>query len=255
MAKHDWTEFETWHALLDQLCVEAGYLDNMALADKLCETSGNRTQAAYDTAVRNLQNWRQGNHIPQRRNFLLLGKILNVGAEEDLAGHWNRLYAQARSKPTATVASGAGEDTFKDTKPVIPGPRWPLFIGGSLIAATLGAGFVVLTSKINEPTDPVGSFEGVDADYRRDVTMKVGEGTIIHGARGKECGEAPSWEMARKHLPELATGTLNDGGPGTRYSRQCGGRVPARAILFTAKEAGTEQFKLYGDDIVVHVTE
>ena len=78
---------------------------------------------------------------------------------------------------------------------------------------------------------------------------------IIHGARGNECGEAPSWDSARILLPSLQTGTLADGGVGTRQSRQCGGRVAARAILFTATAPGTEQISLYGDDIVIRVSE
>ncbi|HRP79280.1 MAG TPA: hypothetical protein PL183_09300 [Aquamicrobium sp.] len=62
-----------------------------------------------------------------------------------------------------------------------------------------------------------------------------------------------AWESAKLLLPELETGTLTDGGVGTRVSRQCGGRVPARAILFTATAPGTEQVSLYGDDIVIRV--
>ncbi len=93
------------------------------------------------------------------------------------------------------------------------------------------------------------------AEYVRNVSVKVGETAIIHGARGNDCGPAPSWESAELLLPELVTGTLTDGGVGTRVSRQCGGRIPARAILFTATTAGTEQISLYGDDIVIRVNE
>lgn len=97
----DWTAHRQWHALLDALCRKYGYRDNVTLADALCAASGNRSPSALDTAVKNLRNWRQGVHIPQRRNFLLLGKILKVDAHAGLREHWNRLYRQARSKPAA----------------------------------------------------------------------------------------------------------------------------------------------------------
>ncbi|WP_141687853.1 hypothetical protein [Stappia indica] len=95
----DWTAYRQWHALLDALCRKYGYRDNVRLADALCAASGNRTPSALDTAVKNLRNWRQGVHIPQRRNFLLLGKILKVDAHAGLREHWNRLYHHARGKP------------------------------------------------------------------------------------------------------------------------------------------------------------
>jgi len=252
LATRDWTAYEQWHELLDALCAEHGYLDNMALADALCAASGNRTQAAFDTAVKNLRNWRQGVHIPQRRNFLLLGKILKVDEQDGLREHWNRLYGQAKVKPADDdVPDGATEPITRTRK-----SRWPLLVGGGVVMGMLGAAALGLSSvQQDEQADPVASYEGIVAEYVRNVSVKVGESAIIHGARGNECGPAPSWESAKLLLPELVTGTLTDGGVGTRVSRQCGGRVPARAILFTATTAGTEQISLYGDDIVIRVSE
>lgn len=247
----DWAGYRNWHELLDALCEEQGYLDNLALADALCAAGGNRTQAAFDTAVKNLRNWRQGVHIPQRRNFLLLGKILKVEEHDGLRGHWNRLYREAKVKP----ADGNGEKAVADTGRMRVSPR-RIFAVGAILAVTLaGAALVLSHGRQEDTTDPVASYEGIVAEYVRNVSVKVGESAIIHGARGNECGEAPTWESAKLLLPELVTGTLTDGGVGTRQSRQCGGRVPARAILFTATRPGTEQISLYGDDIVIRVTE
>lgn len=112
--KQDWASFQTWHEMLDALCVEQGHMDNLALAEQLCAASGNKTQAAFDTAVKNLRNWRQGVHIPQRRNFLLLGKLLKVDQRAGLRERWNRLYGQAKVKPAA------GDLSDGDTEPVTP---------------------------------------------------------------------------------------------------------------------------------------
>lgn len=250
--KKDWSSFQTWHEMLDALCVEQRHMDNLGLAEQLCAASGNKTQAAFDTAVKNLRNWRQGVHIPQRRNFLLLGKILHVDKHDGLREHWNRLYGQAKVKP-------ADDDVADDTTEPIERTwksRWPLLVSGGIVAGALGAAtFVLSPAEQDEQADPVASYEGIVAEYVRNVSVKVGESAIIHGARGNDCGPAPSWESAKLLLPELVTGTLTDGGVGTRVSRQCGGRVPARAILFTATRPGTEQISLYGDDIVIRVSE
>lgn len=248
--ERDWTTYQHWHELLDALCAEQGYLDNMALAEQLCAASGNRTQVAFETAVKNLRNWRHGAHIPQRRNFLLLGKILKVDRHSDLRIHWSRLYGLAKVKPADDEAStGPATERRKS--------RWLVLAGGGMaVAATLGAwGAYSYYSPEQISADPVASYEGIVAEYVRNVSVKIGESAIIHGARGNECGPAPSWESAKLLLPELVTGTLTDGGVGTRVSRQCGGRIPARAILFTATNAGTEQISLYGDDIVIRVSE
>lgn len=255
LATRDWTIYQHWHELLDALCAEQGHLDNMALADALCAAGGNRTQAAFDTAVKNLRNWRLGVHIPQRRNFHLLGKILKVDEHGGLREHWNRLYSQAKVKPAdddvpdSIEPVKAATTTRKSRRPLLVG------LGAGVFAGTVAAAAFMLFYDQSEPADPVASYEGIVAHYVRNVSVKVGESAIIHGARGNECGPAPSWESAKLLLPELVTGTLTDGGVGTRVSRQCGGRVPARAILFTATSPGTEQISLYGDDIVIRVTE
>lgn len=238
----DWRHHEHWHELFDALCVQRGYPDDLALAEKLCAAGGNPTHKAFETAVRNLRNWRGGIHIPQRKNFSLLGQILEVDRDEGLRARWNALYRESRTKP-ATVETPDASRRF---------PK-PWVVGAVALAiAAVATGFVLWP---REAVDPVGSYEGVVAEYVRNVSARIGDSMIIHGARGNECGPAPSWEEAMPLLPEMVTGTLSDGGVGTRVSRQCGGRVPARAIVFTATAAGTEQISLYGDPIVIRVSE
>ncbi len=257
MAGRDWTAYRTWHELLDALCAEQGYLDNMTLADQLCAASGNSTQAAYETAVKNLRNWRQGIHIPQRRNFLLLGKILKVDQHDGLRGHWNRLYGQAKARP---AADGDGSGAAPVPAAPAAGTRHLAMAGTIAIAAVVAVGAGVLAFFPRQEAersfiDPSASLEGLQADYVRNVSVQVGDTIVIHGARGNDCGDAPAWETTRHLLPTLVTGTLSDGGLATRYSRQCGGRIPARAIVFTATMAGAEQTSVYGDEIHIRVTE
>ena len=243
-----WAAYGHWHELLDMLCAERGYLDNMALAEQLCAAQGNRTQAAFDAAVKSLRNWRQGIHMPQRRNFLLLTKILQVDRDDDLRVHWNRLYGEAKVRRVPQTPPNAVE-----TKAPAVRTRWPLVAGGGLAVAAAAAIYLDRGDR-QAVADPVAGVAGVQAEYVRNVSVQVGDAVIIHGARGNDCGVAPSWESARPLLPELVTGTLSDGGLGTRFSRACGGRIPARAILFTARVPGTEQTSLYGDEIHIRVT-
>lgn len=247
--KRDWSSYQHWYELLDALCVEKGYLDNMHLADRLCSASGNSTQVAFETAVKNLRNWRHGVHTPQRRNFLLLGKILKVDRDSGLRRQWNAQYHQAKNKP--------GKETDQDlSPPIVKTARWkiPAMIGGiaGITGAALAAAFVSMPFKADSEAADQG-FEGIAAGYLKFVTVKVGDAIIIHGASGNNCGPAPEWEATKKLLPELATGTLSDGGLGTRYSRQCNGRVAARAILFTATTPGTEKTSIYSDAVTINV--
>ncbi len=102
-------------------------------------------------------------------------------------------------------------------------------------------------------TWPVPCSSAPKPQYKRDVTLSVGQSTVIHGARG-ECGEAPpDWEEVVRGLPLSLTGSYSDGGLGVRWSRSCGGPTPARAVKFTAEKAGSEQIVLYGDPINITV--
>jgi hypothetical protein len=88
----------------------------------------------------------------------------------------------------------------------------------------------------------------------RNVALKVGQSTIIHGARGNACGApAPSWAEVAPTLPASSIGTVSDGGVGTRGSRSCGGNVPARAIRYKAIKKGAEVVTIQGDPISITV--
>ena len=89
--------------------------------------------------------------------------------------------------------------------------------------------------------------------YRSNVTLKVGQSAIVHGARG-ECGKQPrSWAEGSKRLPKPMTGFFSNGGMGLRNSSKCKGPTPAVAIRFTATKVGTEIITLFGDKINITV--
>lgn len=254
--ERDWSSYRKWHELLDALCVDQNHLDNMTLAGRLCDASGAKSQAAFEAALKNLRNWRQGVHVPQRRNVLLLAKLLRVDRSRALRERWNVLHAEARAGAQEETPDGPGEpDALPE--PARPRGRFVLAGAAATFGAALGAAFVFFSwpGGVEPAPDPAGSFEGIRADYVRTITAKVGDALIVHGARGEACGPAPDWERASARLPRLTTGALTDGGVGTRYSRQCGGSVPARAILFTATTPGVEQISLYGDPITINVQE
>ena len=98
-----------------------------------------------------------------------------------------------------------------------------------------------------------GAVYAQNIPYKKNVELTIGQSTIIHGARG-QCGlPAPDWDRVASGLPLITTGSLSDGGLGTRRSNRCGGPTPARAIRFTAEKSGSEQIELFGDPINITV--
>lgn len=91
-----------WHRLFDALCLEQGHLDNNGLASAFCALSKNKSNGAYESTLKNLNNWRQGVHTPNRRNFRLLTLLLRLEEGDAVLPHWRRLYEEAqRRKPAA----------------------------------------------------------------------------------------------------------------------------------------------------------
>lgn len=248
LATRDWATYQQWHELLDALCAERGHLDNMALADELCAASGNRTQAAFDTAVKNLRNWRQGVHIPQRRNFLLLTKVLKIDRQEGLREHWNRLYGASRKPDIPEIEDASSENCAPD--PITWRNMRRLLAGAAVCIVALAGTVIYLAANIPDP----GATK-TTIDYYRYVDLAVGESKTIHGRRGSCGNAAPPWEAVERELPPITTGFWSDGGEGLRYSRNCSSLTPARGVTFTATVAGTEQINLYGDDITIRVNE
>lgn len=98
------------------------------------------------------------------------------------------------------------------------------------------------------------SADAKDIGYRKYVTLKVGQSAVLKGVRsGCEEKVAPTWNRIRSRLPKSRTGAFSDGGAGTVRSKSCKGRVPARAVRFTAKTPGTETLVIYNDGVRVTV--
>lgn len=244
----DWATYQDWHQLLDALCAEQGYLDNLVLAEALCAANGNRTQAAFDTAVKNLRNWRQGVHVPQRRNFLLLTRLLKIDRQAGLREHWNHLYGASRTPDVPEDIEGEAPPTPPDQK-TWRKMQWALAGSAGCIIGLAGT-IAYLVSTIPDPGATKATI-----DYHRNVSLKVGETMTIHGRRGSCGNSAPRWEDVVRELPPLTTADWSDGGEGLRYSKNCSSLTPARGVSITAIAPGVDKINLYGDDITIRVTD
>ena len=86
------------------------------------------------------------------------------------------------------------------------------------------------------------------------VTLKIGQSSVLHGARASGCGgAAPDWATVKTWLPASELGTFADAGVRSRHSDSCKGEVKARAVRFTARKAGSERMRLFGDSIELTV--
>lgn len=237
----NWKTYRRFHELLDELCIEEGHHDNMALASELSAVSGKRSGEAFESAMKNLRNWRSGTHLPQRRNFIFLSKALHVNSDEGLKECWENLYAKARSQ----AGQGAARDDLEPSRRTSPAVT--IFI--TFIVLTVGAGSLFKTSF------EVAAQRGrsADVEYRKSVTLNVGDFVVVHGARGNCDEDPPNWENVVANLPELETGYWSDGDIGTRYSRNCGGPTLARGIVFNATKSGRSEISLFGDPVRIEV--
>ncbi|UYN95650.1 MAG: hypothetical protein KIT25_01495 [Enhydrobacter sp.] len=260
-----------WHTLFDALCLERGHLDNSRLASAYCSFTRKSTQSSYETALKNLNNWRQGVHAPSRRNFRILTLLLEVeGMDGEVQELWNRLYGDVQRRRPAVEEEGNAEEG--DAGDAADPPSATTGTSGrrsgwkpAIAAAVLllgAASFVGLTvaedwwrpvdaSKL--PGAPRIDMTGQHIFNRELTVLKVGESAVIHGKRGR-CAEQPvSWEETFQGLPNLSTGVWSNGGVGYRVSRSCGGPTPARAVVFTATRPGEDRFMLYEDPVVIRV--
>ncbi|PCI05472.1 MAG: hypothetical protein COB78_02395 [Hyphomicrobiales bacterium] len=100
----------------------------------------------------------------------------------------------------------------------------------------------------------IGEARAENFKYYTKVTLVVGDSIILKGVRGRKCGKkAPGWGWIWKKLPKSKTGSFSNGGKGTVLSNSCGGTVGARGVKFTAKKAGRERLKIYGDTVHIIV--
>lgn len=278
MGETDDAAFTRWHLMFDELCNRAGYYDDATLASAYCALTASKGQRQFETAMRNLNNWRSGRHLPRAGNLRVLAKLLNVADDPATLALWSRLYRQAGDMearsglpvPISTSAvGGARPMTIIAGVPHASGlpallsreglgrRRFSMLqamLGGIvLLAAGATAGSLITASGWRPwagPADhaPIVPFNPV-------VTMKVGDTRPIYAERG-DCGKLPrDWELVESDLPALRTGTFSDGGLARRFSKFCQGLTPARAIVFTATTPGIEEFEIQGDFFKMTVSE
>lgn len=261
---------DEWHRLFDALCIEQGHLDNNMLASRYCALTRRKTDTAYEAALKSLNNWRHGQHTPSRRNFRILTLLLEVENGDSLA-RWHRLYEDALRRKPAIVSEDSVQVPIEDGPAAVqtssPGRSWRVgWIATAAVALVLlgtVSGLVAIGDPVipfafterPEPGPQVIDMAGLRVPWREHTVLKVGQSTVVHGARGR-CGEQPPpWETAFHRLPPLSIGIWSDGGIGYRISNSCGGPTPARAIVFTATAPGEEQFHLYEDPVTIRVEE
>ncbi len=245
-----WASFERWHQLFDQLCNSAGFYDDASLAKAYCHLAGMEDPKQQEATVRNLNNWRQGRHLPQQRNLDILATVLEVDRDPALRERWDALYEKAKlagddDVPVAKVVPVAGPEVERSPKSSRGISLSQAAAGLALFVAGAAAGSAITASGWRPwggPADnaPIIPFEPL-------VTMKVGESRPIYAVRG-DCGQLPpSWVEIAAELPSPKLGTISDGGLARRNSKLCKGLTPAQAIVFSAKTAGVEEFKIQGD--------
>lgn len=258
MTSPDTENFSQWHRLFDDLCDRAGFYDMGSLASRYCELAGKTGQKEHDTAVRNLNNWRSGRHIPRLRSLRILEKVLRIGDDPALQEQWNALYRQANENDDDSPAEAPVTRTGRLSRVFRSAwsarvPAWSgLAAGAVLLVAGVGIGHG-WSSGWRPWGGPADAAPLVV--YRPEVWMNLGDSRVIHAERG-DCGRLPrNWRDVAVTLPPSALGTFSDGGLARRNSRFCKGVTPARAIIFTAERAGVEEFNIQGDFLKVTVTE
>ena len=272
-------EIDRWHLLLDELCNQSGDYDNARLGSELCRRLGKREDTHFETAVRNLRNWRAGRHIPRQRNFMILSELMNVQRSPALRARWNALYAKAREledKTGGSTGNGTDDELEKDQEAFEVGPLQPAPPPG-LVPPALVADISLRPAKLRGAAlgllmflCGIGASELYRAEpwlwfhsgpvyplivLRPHVSIAVGESIVIHGERG-DCGKLPpDWEYVLTRLPVSRIGDFSDGGIVRRNSNFCKGETPARAVVFTARRTGVEEFLVLGDVMRVTVTD
>lgn len=259
-----------WHRLFDAVCLERGHIDNSDLAAAYCNLTRKKADGAYESALRSLNNWRRGAHVPNRRNARILTLLLGLQDGDPVLAHWTRLYEEAhRRKRNTDSEDGESEDTAgaapSVSAPAAPRRSRPWWIATAAVLALLVAGGAVIgwgdgeqaaldaSGPKPEPGPVVIDMTDQRIYWRELSEVTVGESVVVHAKRGR-CGQQPpSWEETFAQLPALTTGIWSDGGVGFRVSRACGGATPARAVVFTATRPGEDRFTLYEDPITIRV--
>lgn len=236
-------DFENWHALLDEMCRQRGWYDDGDAAGELCRLAGKTRIQDFETAKKNLRNWRTGPRIPLRRNLVLLGNMLGIKDNADLHQRWMELYREAQL--------GRGTDV-RQAMARRQAPR-RAFNGAAWAVPPIALGAVLLAGVTMFPADTVDGLPMVN--FEGHVRVSSGADLLIHGAV-TECGtKPPEWSQVVGELPEPLFGRLEDGGIARKVARKCGRETKVRAIRYTALQPGTETFDLLGDLIRVDVVD
>ena len=247
----------SWHRLFDTLCEERGLSDNMSLAARYCEMTSGRGQKQFDTAVRNLNNWRSGRHLPRPRSVRVLARLLGIEEDAALMARWDALYDQARNAAGESAVDAAAEDdapaAARPARRAVDG-RLALTVLAGVALFSLG----VLAGRLWDSEWRPWRTDVDDAPlitYLPEVRLVVGQSRIIHGERG-DCGRLPrDWRDVWGNLPSSRIGDFSDAGVVRRYSMFCKGVTPARGVRFTAKAPGTEEMYVIGDYMKITVVD
>lgn len=259
MVEQQYEHINRWNVLVDELCRRASFVDTASLASRFCELSNRGGQREFETAIRNLNNWRSGRHIPRMRSLKILEQLLKVDEDPRLSAHWHALYRQASdAEEDADPGAPDGPSSQQEGGDTETGRHrnWhaPQAVAAGTLLFCLGMGTGALLASDWRPW-------GGPADnaplytYNPEVQMTVGESVTIYAERG-DCGKLPrDWSETFGALPVSQTGVFSDGGLARRNSKFCKGITPARAIIFSAIAPGVEEFLIQGDFFKVTVKE
>ncbi len=97
-----------------------------------------------------------------------------------------------------------------------------------------------------------GCVTATNAD--KTVEMRVGETKHLTAYRGNSCSAgAPSYADIVGRLPKSSIVNYSDGGLSSRVSRDCGKRVPTRAVNGTAIATGSEGHRYQSGTVAIVV--
>lgn len=259
----------SWYELFDRICIDQGHFNNADLAAEYCKVIRRSNQTAYDTAIRNIRNWRNGKHTPSPRNFRILTSILRIDEGHDLFRSWQELYELESVNRNKNISNN--NDFYENGIFIVNSRSYRIFnfqnksfrnILLFLFSCSLviSVSFLFFDLKFLSPKYKFisASAESLDMtgkliQWREYTRLSVGQSAVIHGKRGR-CGQnPPEWAEVMPLLPRLDVGKWSDGGIGYRESNACQGPTPARAVIFTAVKSGGAEFLLFHDKTKIEV--
>ncbi len=246
----NWGQHTKWHDLFDRLCNRRGFYDNTGLASAFCLHTGRKRQEDFEAAKKKLRTWRSGERLPRRGNFLAVSALLGVADEPELERRWVSLYE------TAAGSQRRGEAIGTDATNLSPShSRGWIAIGGAIAGAIFAAACLAAFPLAGwSGHERSGSGELPTVNYEGHVIVPLGTSRLVNGGYVSCDGSPPpAWETLSAKIPSTPLGTFEDGGIAKQVVRRCGKAVPVRAVLFTAREPGTEELNVLGAYIKLEV--